>query len=98
MRNLLGLMIALAVVPVLSAQAPAAKPAPLSQAMYVDHDKVAAALAKGGPLVTAWELHKRWPGSELIVIEREGHGGDAMIDALRRAIARFALDGSGAAS
>jgi len=43
-----------------------------------------------GPLVTAWELHKRWPGSELIVIEHEGHGGDAMIDALRRAIAHFA--------
>jgi proline iminopeptidase len=47
-----------------------------------------------GPLVTAWELHKRWPGSELIVIEHEGHGGDAMIDALRRAIARFAPNGS----
>jgi len=41
-------------------------------------------------------LHKHWPGSELIVIEREGHGGEAMIDAVRRAIARFAPDGSAA--
>ena len=47
-----------------------------------------------GPLVTTWELHKHWPGSELIVIEREGHGGEAMIDALRSAIARFAPNGS----
>lgn len=28
-----------------------------------------------GPLVTAWELHKAWPGSRLVVIEDEGHGG-----------------------
>jgi proline iminopeptidase len=43
-----------------------------------------------GPLVTAWELHKRWPNSELIVIEGEGHGGPDMIAELRRAYARFA--------
>jgi proline iminopeptidase len=43
-----------------------------------------------GPLVTAWELHKRWPGSELIVVEGEGHGGADMIAELRRAYARFA--------
>jgi proline iminopeptidase len=41
------------------------------------------------PLVTAWELHKAWPNSELIVVDDEGHGGDAMIDALIAAIARF---------
>jgi proline iminopeptidase len=42
-----------------------------------------------GPLVTAWNLHKVWPNSELIVID-EGHGGDEMIEEMLRAIARFA--------
>jgi proline iminopeptidase len=42
------------------------------------------------PLVTAWRLHQAWPGSELIVVGDEGHGGDAMIDALADAVARFA--------
>jgi proline iminopeptidase len=28
-----------------------------------------------GPLITAWEIHKRWPGSQLVVIDHEGHGG-----------------------
>jgi proline iminopeptidase len=42
-----------------------------------------------GPLVTAWNLHKVWPNSELIVVN-EGHGGDEMIDEMLRAIARFA--------
>lgn len=41
------------------------------------------------PLETAWRLHKAWPKSELIVVADEGHGGDAMIDELIRAIARF---------
>ncbi|WP_343948891.1 prolyl aminopeptidase [Nonomuraea longicatena] len=30
-----------------------------------------------GPLVTAWELHRNWPGSELVVVD-EGHGGSGM--------------------
>jgi proline iminopeptidase len=42
------------------------------------------------PLATAWHLHRAWPASELVVVGDEGHGGDAMIDALVRAIARFA--------
>ena len=42
------------------------------------------------PLETAWELHKAWPASELIVVADEGHGGETMIDELTRAIARFA--------
>jgi proline iminopeptidase len=42
------------------------------------------------PLETAWRLHKAWPGSELVVVGDEGHGGEAMLDALVRAIARFA--------
>jgi proline iminopeptidase len=43
-----------------------------------------------GPLVTAWNLHKVWPNSDLIVVGNEGHGGDVMNDELIRAIARFA--------
>lgn len=42
------------------------------------------------PLETAWRLHKAWPASELVVVGDEGHGGDAMIHELVRAIARFA--------
>lgn len=43
-----------------------------------------------GPLVTAWNLHKVWPASELIVVESEGHGGDVMIDHMLAAIEKFA--------
>jgi proline iminopeptidase len=38
-----------------------------------------------GPLVTAWELHKRWPRSRLQVIEHEGHGGKEMSAAIGHA-------------
>ncbi len=40
-----------------------------------------------GPLVTAWKLHKRWPGSQLVIVEHEGHGGEEMSAAVRRAYA-----------
>lgn len=30
------------------------------------------------PPVTAWELHRRWPGSALIIDEGDGHGGTSM--------------------
>jgi len=43
-----------------------------------------------GPLVTAWNLHKVWPASELIVVNDEGHGGDQMIELMVAAINRFA--------
>lgn len=43
-----------------------------------------------GPLVTAWNLHKVWPASELIVVNDEGHGGDRMIELMVDAINRFA--------
>ena len=33
-----------------------------------------------GPAVTAWELHRRWPGSTLIIDEGEGHGGESMVE------------------
>lgn len=38
-----------------------------------------------GPATTAWELHQCWPGSELVVIEAEGHGGPLMVEEWRRA-------------
>ncbi|MFI5730778.1 alpha/beta fold hydrolase [Kribbella sp. NPDC051587] len=43
-----------------------------------------------GPAVVAWDVHRGWPGSELIVVEDEGHGGPAMVDAWCRAISRHA--------
>jgi proline iminopeptidase len=43
-----------------------------------------------GPLITAWELHRRWPGSELIIDEGEGHGGARMVDAWADANSRLA--------
>ncbi|MDP9793998.1 proline iminopeptidase [Catenuloplanes nepalensis] len=43
----------------------------------------------GGPLHTAWELHKAWPGVELQIVENAGHVGSAeargrVMDALDR--------------
>jgi proline iminopeptidase len=38
------------------------------------------------PLDTAWDLHRAWPASRLVVCEDAGHGGtdmtSAMVDAL----------------
>jgi proline iminopeptidase len=40
----------------------------------------------GGPMVTAWELARAWPGAELVVIEDSGHtGSGAMQQALHDA-------------
>jgi len=39
-----------------------------------------------GPAITAWELHRAWPGSELHIVD-EGHGGPAASALLTRAIA-----------
>jgi proline iminopeptidase len=37
----------------------------------------------GGPVITAWELARAWPGCELVVIESSGHSGNvAMQEAL----------------
>lgn len=33
-----------------------------------------------GPVSTAWQLHRAWPQSELIVVEDEGHGGAEMVE------------------
>lgn len=42
------------------------------------------------PLRTAWELHRRWPGSALTVDEGDGHGGPSMINRWRAANERLA--------
>ena len=39
------------------------------------------------PLDSAWRLHRAWPGSELILVDDEGHGGATMNDHCRRALA-----------
>lgn len=43
-----------------------------------------------GPLDTAWRLHQRWPGSELVVLEDAGHGGHGFAEAMAAALDRFA--------
>jgi proline iminopeptidase len=40
-----------------------------------------------GPTETAWELHRRWPASRLVVVENEGHGGPVMVQELEAAYA-----------
>lgn len=41
------------------------------------------------PLATAWALHRAWPGSELRVVDDEGHGGPKMAEEQVAAIARM---------
>jgi proline iminopeptidase len=43
-----------------------------------------------GPAVVAWRLHRCWPGSELIIYETDGHGGDASVAAWCAANTRHA--------
>ncbi|ATG55242.1 alpha/beta hydrolase [Brachybacterium ginsengisoli] len=40
-----------------------------------------------GPALTAWELHRAWRGSELRIVEEEGHGGPLMGEIWREAVA-----------
>lgn len=45
----------------------------------------------GGPLQTAWELHRAWPDAELIVVEDAGHLGTAATQRhVRQSLDRFA--------
>lgn len=41
------------------------------------------------PLETAWKLHKSWPGTELVIVDNEGHGGATMANEVSRAIAKL---------
>jgi proline iminopeptidase len=51
-----------------------------------------------GPAIVPWRLHQAWPGSELIIDEGEGHGGEAMVESWCRANTRHAdrIDAEGA--
>jgi proline iminopeptidase len=42
-----------------------------------------------GPLDTAWDLHRAWPASRLVVLDDAGHGGDSMTQALVDAFDAF---------
>jgi proline iminopeptidase len=42
-----------------------------------------------GPLDTAWDLHRAWPASELVVLDDSGHGGGSMTAVMVRALDRF---------
>jgi proline iminopeptidase len=44
----------------------------------------------GGPLVTAWELARAWPGSELVVVDGSGHTSSGLGDRVVAATDRFA--------
>jgi len=46
----------------------------------------------GSPLITAWELHRAWPGSDLIIVDEAGHssGDPGMTEALIAATDRLA--------
>jgi proline iminopeptidase len=48
----------------------------------------------GGPLRTAWELARAWPGARLVVVEDSGHfGSDTMSVEIRGALDEFAVRG-----
>jgi proline iminopeptidase len=50
----------------------------------------------GGPLQTAWDLHRAWAGSELIVVEDAGHIGNlTTLGHVVHALDRFAAPGCG---
>jgi proline iminopeptidase len=42
------------------------------------------------PLDAPWRIHKAWPGSELVIVDDEGHGGDGMMTHWRRILADLA--------
>jgi proline iminopeptidase len=44
----------------------------------------------GSPLDAPWRLHQTWPGSELVIVPDEGHGGEEMVRLWRQALADLA--------
>jgi proline iminopeptidase len=56
--------------------------------------RIPAALIHGrydvsSPLDTAWDLHRPWPASRLVVLDDAGHGGGSMTDAIVAALDGF---------
>lgn len=49
----------------------------------------------GGPVDVPWELARRWPGSELVVVDTGHTGGDPMTEAIVDATSRLRLRPSG---
>ena len=43
-----------------------------------------------GPALTAWQLHRAWPGSRLEIVEEDGHGGPRSAELAGAAIDAFA--------
>ena len=48
-----------------------------------------------GPLDTAWDLHKLWPPSRLVVVEDAGHFGGSMGEHFTKAIDAMAEENGG---
>jgi proline iminopeptidase len=46
------------------------------------------------PLDGAWHIHQAWPDSELIIVDADGHGGDAMTAHWRRILSDLASSGA----
>ncbi len=44
-----------------------------------------------GPAITPWRLHNAWPGSQLRIVETEGHGGAIEMENTTQAIDAFAV-------
>jgi proline iminopeptidase len=42
------------------------------------------------PLDNPWRINRAWPDSQLIVIDDEGHGGEAMMHTWQRVLADLA--------
>lgn len=42
-----------------------------------------------GPAITAWKVHRHWPGSVLVIDEGDGHGGMSMVEHWDRANAQL---------
>lgn len=47
------------------------------------------ALDISSPLSTAFDLHRAWPGSELVVVRSDGHGGASMAEEITGAVDRL---------
>ena len=43
-----------------------------------------------GPSLTAWKLHRAWPGSRLEIVEEDGHGGPRSAQLAQDAMDEFA--------